>query len=169
MTQARDMKTLKESICEGIVQGNAPVVAAFTRDSDRRHDLSNAVETNTLKITQLDIELSLLKGYMAILIGEGKDGSTGTIPRMEQGMQDLRNDVTSLKGQVVDLTKNVEKMSQNVETIMSTQVKQSLQTSWTQGWKGVGAAIGVVAACVSIIGAMIAGIIWLYTHGGAIR
>jgi hypothetical protein len=152
---------LSAAICKGVTEGNASLVQAILGQSDKRHDLRNAVQQNADKVWEVDGELKLLKGIMVTLVGSG-DGSTGMVPRLEVDMKKLGGDMASLKVEISEVRSDVGVINRNIESIMNA---QSIQKSWTDGWKGVGVAIGSIAACITVIGGVIGVVVWLFTHG----
>jgi hypothetical protein len=157
-----DFRALTEAICEGIVRGNAGVVSAFSTERERRHALADDVQTNMNKVYELDKEMVLVKGMLVALIGKDADGTTGLVPRMDSDMRELKTDVTVIKGQVREISDNQEAMAVNIRSILATQGQQS---SWMDGWKGVGVAIAVGSCAITFVGGIIAALMWLYQHG----
>lgn len=155
-----DLNRLQESISSGIISGTAGVVAGFAAEASKRHDMRGVVDQTQQKVYELDREVVLLKGMMTALIGKG-DGETGMVPRVERDMSGLKTVVTTLQGQIRELDDKVEGMAANIQTIMD---KQGTQTSFMAGWKGVYIAVGLAATCCTVIGGIVAGVIWLYHH-----
>lgn len=149
-----DLNALSMAICRGVTEGNAPLVQAIVQRADKNHDLRNAVELNAAKVYEHDTEIKLLKGSILSLIGNG-DGSTGSVPRLESSMSALRTDVSGLRGDVASMKASLDKLT----------VGQAEQKSWTDGWKGVGVAIGIITACFTVIGGVVTALVWLFTHG----
>lgn len=160
-----DLKALSDSICDGIVKGTAGVISEFSRGADSRHKLANDVQVSMNKVYELDKEMVLVKGMLVALIGKDADGSSGLVPRMDSDMKELKTDVTTIKGEMREMKEDFGAMAANIKTILAAQSKQ---TSWTDGWRGVGFAVVFGATCVTVIGGVVAGLLWLYQHGTAI-
>ena len=143
-----DLNSLSKSLSDGITAGTAQVVSSFAASAE-----------SSRKVTELDKEVGLVKGYLTSLIGATADGSTGMVPRLERDMQELKTDMTTVKSEVRELKVTVDEMGKNIKTIMEAQADQA---SWMAGWRGVGVAIGIAATCITIIGGIVAAIIWLY-------
>jgi hypothetical protein len=113
------------------------------------------VQSNIDKIYALDTEVKLLKGVILSLNGTG-DGSTGSVPRLEAGMSALRSEVGGLRSDVTSIKDAVDKLTAGAGD----------QKAWTDGWKGVAVALGVIGTCLTIMGTLVAGAVWLFQHGG---
>ncbi len=149
-----DLNALSASICRGIVEGNGPLVSAIIAASDKGQEIKAAVAQNSAKNWELDGEVKLIKGVIVALQGNG-DGSTGMVPGMQRDMK-------AIGDQVARLTSAVDGMALQVSKLMKGHAEQK---SWTDGWKGVGIAIGIMSACLTMVGTLIAAIVWLFTHG----
>lgn len=163
-----DLKGLTAAVCAGVVEGNKPLVAALIDVRDKKHDLRERVQDNADKAWEIDGELKLVKGVMVTLVGNG-DGSTGMVPRLERDMgsmgnqiSEVRNDMAALKAQVQNLSGTLGQINENIKALSAGQAQQK---SWTDGWKGVGVAIGIISACLSVVAVMVSAIVWLFTHG----
>jgi hypothetical protein len=160
-----DLKALSESIADGIIRGNSGVVTGFTTESDRRHRLADAIQSNTDKVYQLDKEMVLVKGMLVALIGKDADGSSGLVPRMDSDMKELKTDVVIIKGEMREMKDDVASMAANIKVIMDSQGKTN---SWLDGWRGVGFAIGFAATVIAVVGGIVSGLLWLYHNGSVI-
>jgi hypothetical protein len=156
-----DLAALGQAITRSIVDGNEALVRSLMDRSDRNHDLRGVVQANTDKVYALDAEVKLLKGVIVALNGSG-DGSSGSVPRLEAGVTGLRSDVAALSGEVGAMRGEMRSMGLEVKALSAAQTQQK---SWTDGWKGVGVAITIMGACVGLMGAAAAAVIWLFSHG----
>jgi hypothetical protein len=149
-----DMNALSSAVCKGLIEGNAPLVAAIVSGRNANHDVREHLQINTDKIYSLDTEVKLLKGVILSLNGTG-DGSTGSVPRLESGMSALRADVSGLRSDVTSMKAAVDKLTAG----------QAEQKSWTDGWKGIGVAVALIGTCFTVIGGIITALVWLFQHG----
>ena len=155
-----NLDKLESAISKGIIAGTAGVVTSFATESSKRHDLRNTVDQTMQKVYDLDREVVLLKGMMTSLIGKG-DGETGMVPRLERDMSSLGKEMTEVKTEVQELRADVASVKEDVQAIRAAQANQ---TSFTDGWRGVGVFLGIMATVISIVGGTVLGIIWLYRH-----
>lgn len=146
-----DFAALQRSITQGVIDGNKPIIDALLADGGKRHDLRQALQQNTDKVWEMDGELKLIKGWLITLMGNG-DGNGGMVNRIDRDMTTLSDDVAGLKAQVAEVNKKLDSILPAL----------SAQKSFTDGWKGVSIALGIIATCLSIIGGIGAGIIWLF-------
>jgi outer membrane murein-binding lipoprotein Lpp len=160
---ALDLKALSAAICDGVTKGNESLIAALVTVSGNSHALRNQVQANVDKVWEIDGELKLLKGVTVMLVGSG-DGSTGMVPRMEKELGEVKSDVSDLKSDVREVRGDVSTIMGDIKAIRES---QATQKSFMDGWKGVAVALGIVGACMTIIGTLIAGAVWLFQHGGA--
>ena len=157
----KELASLSKAIADGVSAGNDALLQSLTAQADKRHELRDKVQTTVDKVWEIDGELKLLKGIMVSLVGSG-DGSTGMVPRLETDLKTLGGDVAEMKSEMNQLGSDVRGIRQDIATIMTA---QSTQKSWTDGWKGVGVAVSIIAAALTAIGAMLTGMIWLFQHG----
>jgi hypothetical protein len=94
------------------------------------------------------------------LTGQG-DGSTGAVPNMQREIRAMSGDMDALKAQVGMVQNDVAAMSRKLDQVLGQNVTQK---AWTDGWKGVGVAIGIMGTCLTVIGSLIGGLVWLFTH-----
>jgi hypothetical protein len=106
-------------------------------------------------------ELKLLKGVIVSLVGSG-DGSSGMVPRLEKDLKQMSGGVVLLGAEVRDMRADVNNIGNDIRAIRSSQTEAK---SWMDGWRGVGIAVGIIGTCATVIGGIITGIVWLFTHG----
>lgn len=161
MAPSFDLNALSTAICKGVVEGNAALVANLVAQDAQRHNLHDAVQQNADKVWEIDGELKLLKGVIVSLVGSG-DGSSGMVPRLEKDLKQMSGDVVLLGAEVRDMRADVNNIGNDIRAIRSSQTEAK---SWMDGWRGVGIAVGIIGTCTTVIGGIITGIVWLFTHG----
>lgn len=142
-----DYAALRDAICKAIVEGNKPLIDSLGYTGDKRHELRNVIESLQHKVYEHDGELRLVKGGLITLMGTG-DGSTGLVNRLDSEVTSIGSDVAELKGGMKLLNAGMDTLSAEVRQLALTTAKS---TSFMDGWKGVGIAITIMAAMISIV------------------
>lgn len=156
-----DYEKLAASLCRGIADGNRELVTAIVTAGDKRHELRDTVQQTVDKNWEIDGELKLLKGVMVTLVGDGS-GASGLVNRLEKEVHGIGTRVTTLTTEVSGLRGDMERVAESIDILSKAQSKNR---SFMDGWKGVGIFLGIVGTCLTIMGSLIAGLIWLFTHG----
>lgn len=155
-----DYDRLVASISRGVADGNAALISQLVNRSDANHDLRGIVQVNIDKTYALDAEVKLLKGMIFSLLGNG-DGSTGMVPGIQRNVTDMGGEVAGLKADIGQVKRDISGLDAKIDKML---IAQSEQKSWTDGWKGVAVALGILGTCITIMGTLIAALVWLYTH-----
>lgn len=139
----------------------APLVEALRQDQSYRHKLRNDIQGCVDKNAELDTEVRLLKGVQVQLMGDGS-GTSGMLPALQREGTKTQNDVSELRSDMRLVKDTLERMERSMGQLQAGQVKSK---TFMDGWRGLGVAIGIIGTCVTIIGGIVAAVVWLYTHG----
>jgi hypothetical protein len=163
------LNDLTNALSEAISKGNISLVNALEDNADRSVTLHSSVQENSKKVGELDTEVKLVKGVIVSLVGSG-DGSSGLIPRMEKDMTGVVRDVSGIKSDIQGIKEDISQMLNNnkedrlalivamkedraamMTEMIAIRTSQSRQNTFLDGWKGVGKALGILAAGAGIL------------------
>jgi hypothetical protein len=147
------VQAIGASVGAAVTDALLPMLTAIRDESVKRHDANDSAQTALDLATVATADLKHLTRRVDALLGDGS-GDNGQIASMQKTIRKTETDVTEIKG--------------DMKTVLTALAKQetitSKSSSFMDGWKGVAVAIAVAASCFTLIGGIIAVVVWLYKH-----
>lgn len=136
-----------------ISQENAKAIAALREDKDNRHATANVAQDALDLATVNRTRIESLENKVTAVLGDGT-GETGAFAKMSDRQRQAQLDITEVKLDVRIIKDSIAKLE-----AIGEQSKSAMS-----GGKALVKTLGILATFCTVVGAIVAGIIWVYRH-----